>query len=163
MVDKQLEWDLHFLAMARLIAKKSKDRSLGVGCVIVGPDKEVRSTGYNGLGRNVEYTESRLERPEKYLWTEHAERNAIYNAARVGIPIQGCTAYVACTDLERGGHAPCVECARGLLQSGIVEIVEYQTGIATQEKDRTWAETTVKSVEMLTEAGVKIRYVLPDF
>src|SRR5437868_5461955 len=126
-MSKQLEWDLHFLAMAELIAKKSKDNSMGVGCVIVGPDKEVRSTGYNGFPRHIDYTEARLQRPEKYLWTEHGERNAVYNAARVGIPLKGCTAYIACTDLERGGHAPCIDCARALLQSGIIEIVEYHT------------------------------------
>lgn len=158
-MEKQIEWDLHFLAMAKLIAKKSKDNSLGVGCVIVGPDKEVRSTGYNGLPRHVEYNDARRERPEKYLWTEHGERNAIYNAARVGIPLNGCSAYIACTDLERGGNAPCVDCARGLIQAGIVEIVEYNTGNPSQEKDRKWAESTVKSIEMLAEAGIVLRYI----
>jgi dCMP deaminase len=158
-MEKQQDWDLHFLAMARLIAKKSKDNSLGVGCVIVGPDKEVRSTGYNGFPRKVEYNETRTQRPEKYLWTEHGERNAVYNAARIGVSLKDCTAYVACTDIERGGHAPCIDCARGFIQAGIIEIVEYKTGIATQEKDRKWAETTVKAVEMLNEAGVALRYV----
>jgi dCMP deaminase len=157
--EKQREWDLHFLAMAELIARKSKDPSLGVGCVIVGPDNEVRTTGYNGFCRNVEHLPERTGRPEKYLWTEHAERNAVYNAARMGAPLKGCVAYLGYTDLERGGNAPCIDCARAFIQSGIVEIVAYETGAPTQEVGRDWAETTVKAAAMLDEAGLKLRYV----
>src|SRR5260370_34651295 len=102
--------------LAREIARWSKDRSGGVGCVIVGPDNEVRSTGFNGFPRGVnDEVESRHERPAKYKWTEHAERNAIYNAARVGIPIEGCRIYLP--------WFPCMECARAIIQTGIVELI----------------------------------------
>ena len=83
-------WNEYFMAMARLVAKKSKDPSMQVGVVIVGPDHEVRSTGFNGFARGVnENYSSRWGRPAKYKWVEHAERNAIYNAARMGTPNGG--------------------------------------------------------------------------
>ena len=70
---------LVFYEMANLVAKKSKDQSTQIGAVIVGPDNEIRSTGYNSFpcGINDDLQE-RQERPEKYYWIEHAERNALY-------------------------------------------------------------------------------------
>ena len=154
---KQDTWDKHFLKMAMLIASKSRDNSMGVGCVIVGPDNEIRSTGYNGFPRGVHYNESRQKRPDKYVWTEHGERNAVYNAARIGVSLKDCTAYVVCTDLIKGGNAPCAECTRAFIQAGITEIVEYDTTPA--KDDGTWRSTVSASLEMLEEAGVTIRYI----
>lgn len=45
----QKTWDDFFVSMAKLTATKSKDRSRKIGAVIVGPDNEVRSIGYNGF------------------------------------------------------------------------------------------------------------------
>lgn len=109
-------WDFYFMDMAAFVATKSKDRAKKVGCVIVGPNHEVRTTGYNGFCRGIDDdNRDRHERPEKYLWTEHAERNAIFNAARNGIRIEDCTAYTT--------MFPCSDCARGLIQSGIKRLV----------------------------------------
>ena len=160
-MDKQSTWHKYFMDMAMLAANKSGDDSLGVGCVIVGPNNEVRSTGYNGLPRGLEYTPERRERPAKYAWTEHAERNAIYNAARVGVPLEGCRAYIVCTDLKRGGRTPCVDCTRALIQSGIVEIIEFDTGLA-EGPGRTWVESLKVVEPMLQEAGVQITHLSPE-
>src|SRR5678816_3286831 len=93
-------WDIRFLREAARIATWSKDRSTKVGCVIVGPSREIRSTGYNGFPRGVnDDVDERHARPMKYAYCEHAERNAIYNAARVGIPLEGCTLYCAADKL----------------------------------------------------------------
>lgn len=152
-------WHRYLMEMAILCARKSPDDSLGVGCVIVGPDREVRTTGYNGLPRGIEYTPERRSRPAKYTWTEHAERNAIYNAARMGTSLLGCTAYVACTDRVRGGYAPCAECCRGLIQAGVTRIVEFNVGPAETE-GRPWAATLPDSLQMMREAGID--FVLLD-
>lgn len=51
------------------------------GAIVVGPDREIRATGYNGLVRGVnDDIPERMERPTKYDFFEHAERNAVYNA-----------------------------------------------------------------------------------
>jgi dCMP deaminase len=79
-------WDARFLELAGVIAGWSEDRDFHVGVVIFGPDHEIRATGYNGLLRGVASNEPvRFDRAsgEKFYWFEHAERNAIYNAARI--------------------------------------------------------------------------------
>ena len=160
---KQREWDLHFLKLAEVIAEKSCDTSLHVGCVIVGPDNEIRSTGYNGIVRGCNITKTRLGRPAKYDWTEHGERNAVYNAARVGIPLKGCTAYIAATPREKGGNAPCVDCARALISAGITTIIEWNTpSIQSKEETGTWRDKVATSINMLAEAGVRLRLISPE-
>lgn len=143
-----MNWDEYYLEMAELVANKSKDRSTKVGCVIVGPDNEVRSTGYNGFPRGVDdLEESRHNRPTKYSYTEHAERNAIYNAARVGIPLKGCTLYL------NWEPCPCTDCSRAIIQSGIVAVVGPDKPFGG--KGTHWEENFKHSKEMLDEAGVQ--------
>ena len=73
-------WDEYFMKMAEHVKTKSKDRSTQVGAVIVGEGHVVLSVGYNGFPRGVnDDIDSRYERPAKYMWTEHAERNAIFS------------------------------------------------------------------------------------
>jgi dCMP deaminase len=141
-------WDSYFIELATLAATRSKDRSTKVGCVIVGPDNEIRSTGYNGFPRGInDDAPERHERPAKYLWTEHAERNAIYNAARSGISLKGCRAFLP--------WFPCMDCARAIVQSGIVELIAYKPDL----KDQKWGREFVAAIEMFGEAGVSVRYV----
>jgi dCMP deaminase len=144
-------WDAHFLKLASVTAERSKDRSSRIGCVIVGPDNEIRSTGYNGMPRGLnDNVESRHERPEKYLWFEHAERNAIYNAARMGTALKGCRAYVSMM-------LPCMDCARALIQSGIQEVIHDDPKDAPPDMAERWSEHMTKSRVMLFEAGLRVR------
>src|SRR5271166_5144739 len=111
-----VDWDSRFLDLARYVGQWSKDRSRKVGCVIVGPHREIRAIGYNGFPRGIDDdVADRHERPSKYLWTEHAERNAIFEAARIGTPLDGCTMYLP--------WFPCMACARALVQTGIARLV----------------------------------------
>jgi dCMP deaminase len=143
--DKLMEWDQYFIEMATLVSKKSKDRSTKVGCVIVGPNHEVRTTGYNGFCRGInDDIDERHDRPEKYFWVEHAERNAIYNAARNGIPLEGCTAYVS-------NLLPCADCTRGMIQSGIKRIM-----FCSGEANEKWSESFQRSLIMAREAKVEM-------
>ena len=59
------KWDLRFLELARHISDWSKDPSTKVGCVVVGPDREIRSTGFNGFPRGIEDDDDRLQNREK--------------------------------------------------------------------------------------------------
>lgn len=140
-------WDERFIELAKLVASWSKDRSTKVGAVIVGPEKTILSVGYNGFPRKVDDNiEERHQRPIKYFWTEHAERNAIYNCARNGVKIEGATMYLH--------WFPCVDCARAIIQSGISTLVCIQPDFS-QEK---WGEEFKISLEMLEEAKVVIKY-----
>lgn len=139
-------WDRYFLEMARHVATRSTDRSTKVGCVIVGPDGEIRATGHNGFPRGVDDTEDRHQRPAKYAWTEHAERNAIYSAARAGIATKGCGLVMT--------WFPCADCARAVIQAGITGIV-----CATPDPaDSRWGEDFRVARAMLREAGVTMRF-----
>ena len=153
-----LSWDEYYIKMAMLIATKSKDPSTQVGCVIVGPDHEVRSTGFNGFPRGVNelahatdhILSDRWERPAKYEWIEHAERNAVYNAARVGVPLKGCTAYI------NWEPYPCVNCTKAFIQSGIMEVVGPNIPFPSHS-GTDWKFDL--SCTMMDEAGVNYREV----
>lgn len=141
------DWDDYFLGLARYVNTKSKDATK-VGCVLVGPNNEIRSTGYNGFPRDVDYSASRMERPEKYYWMEHAERNAIYNAARMGTALDGCKAYVS--------WFTCMDCARGLVSSGVTEIVCEEEPDFQHHK---YGEDFRRASDLYREVGVKVRFM----
>ncbi|USG62018.1 deaminase [Sneathiella marina] len=112
--NREFKWHQRFMGLCNHISEWTEDRDFKVGAVIVGPDNEIRSTGFNGLPRDIEADEEdrfNRESGEKFFWFEHAERNAIYNAARFGAAISGCTIYV--------NRYPCADCARAIIQSGI--------------------------------------------
>jgi dCMP deaminase len=143
-------WDRRFMLLAHQIAGWSKEKGRLVGAVIVGPDREIRSTGFNGFPRGVrDDVEARHSRETgaKYLWSSHAERNAIYNAARIGVSVKGCILYVP--------WYPCSECAKAIIQSGIGEVVAYAPDFA---EPRWGAEYEVAQI-MFGEAGVAVRCI----
>ncbi len=140
------KWDQRFLELAKHISGWSKDPSTQVGCVVVGEDREIRSTGFNGFPRGIKDDDERLfDREQKYPLICHAEENAIMHAARIGLSLKGCTAFVT--------WPPCTRCARSLIQAGVVEVV-YPND--SQVPDR-WMDDFETSTQMLNEAGVKIR------
>lgn len=143
-----MDWIKYFLGIAEQIKLKSKDQSTQIGAVIVGKDNEVRSTGYNSFPRGLDDNKAeRQERPEKYFWFEHAERNAIYNAARVGIPLDGSTIYLT-------SGLPCADCARAIINSGIKKV--YCKSVCTTKNKEKWAESQDKALQMLKECGVEV-------
>ena len=149
----QETWDQYFLGIAQLVSLKSKDRSTKVGAVIVGPDNEIRSTGYNGFPRGLnDEAEHRHERPAKYMYTEHAERNAIFNAAMHGIPLKGCTMYI------NFSLFPCTDCTRALIQSGIVAVVGVK-GKEFSGKGNHWLDNFKTAKEIFDEVGIVYREV----
>jgi dCMP deaminase len=144
-------WNEYYLAICRAVAARSKDPNTQLGCVIAGPAHEIRSTGYNSLPRGIrDDVPERLERPTKYLWMEHAERNAIYNAARCGTPLEGCTLYVEIM--------PCMDCGRALVQAGIREVVISSERM--KEYSSEYYNEHFRMVEVLfQEAGINIQRV----
>ena len=139
-------WDQRFLNLAKHISEWSKDPSTQVGCVVVGPDREIRSTGFKGLPRGIEDNNERLNNREiKYPLICHAEENAIMHAARIGISLKDCTAYVT--------WPPCTRCARSLIQAGVSTII-YPKDIDIPDR---WMEDFNLSLNMLKEAKINIK------
>ena len=138
------KWDLRLLELAKLVSTWSKDTSSQMGACITTSDRRILSVGYNGMCRHVsDDVPERHERPLKYKWFEHAERNAIYNAAASGVSISGCTMHCMCT--------PCCDCARAIIQSGLSRVVWYEPSESIKSR---WAEDLEIAKGMLTEAGV---------
>ena len=135
-------WQDYFMEMADVVASRSKDPTTKVGCVIVSDDKVVVSTGYNGIPAGVDDKPERMERPAKYLWTSHAEENAVAMAARVGSRLRGGHAFVT--------HMPCCRCARMLIQAGVVTVYcgDGTTSMPLEEFDI--------ASQMFREAGVLV-------
>lgn len=125
------KWDSRFMEMAWVIAGWTscyvKGRS--IGCVIV-KDKRIMTTGYNGAPAGIKTCRERGECMRRRLgipsgtraevcYAIHAEQNAIIQAAKLGVSIDGGTLY--CT------HQPCSVCAKMIINAGIRRIV-YQEG-----------------------------------
>lgn len=145
------KWDVRFLRLALEVSTWSKDRSTQVGAVIVGEDRSPGPYGYNGFPRIIDdEKEERHIRPTKYDWTEHAERNAIYNAARMGVALKGSTIYVT--------HIPCADCARAIIQVGITRVVSIAACMDGDFSKR-WSEAAEITREMLAEANVPLDLV----
>ncbi len=136
-----VDWTEYLMGFARHAAVKSKD-STKVGAALVGPDREVRLTGFNGPPHGVNETPERRERPTKYLFAAHAEANLIAFAAREGIRTKGCTVYVT--------HMCCSGCARTLIQAGVRCVVAGAGTTSMPMEEFTAAEV------MFREAGVDL-------
>lgn len=138
------------MGIAILSSHRSKDPSTQVGACIVTPDKKIVGVGYNGLPKGCSDDEFSWEREGKFLDTKypyvcHAELNAILNSIK---SLQGCTIYV---DLF-----PCNECAKSIIQSGIVEVVY----LSNKYKD---SEITTASKRLFDSAGIKLRQLTPKY
>ena len=131
-------WDEYFMAMAFLISTRSVCERLRVGCVIVSTGEQrnrVIAAGYNGFLPGTPH-KSRVREGHEQA-TVHAEQNAIADAARRGISVEGCIAYVT--------HYPCINCAKVLAAAGI-RTIKFHSDYRNDELCR----------DILVEAGVGI-------
>ena len=135
-------WDEYFLLLAKLAATRSTCLSRPVGAVIV-LDKQVLATGYNGsvpgaphctdegrcYRRSLEFANDANK--QNYCRSSHAEANALAQAARRGITIQGATVYQTL--------APCYICTKLMAVAGIKRIVfEHEYESPDRQRDLMW-------------------------
>ena len=142
------KWDLRFINLAELIGEWSScyQQNRHVGAVIV-KDKRILTTGYNGAPSGVESCATKGECLRKKLnipsgtrheiyYAVHAEQNAIAQAAKMGISVEGATIYVT--------HQPCAICCKMIINAGIKKVI-YKHGYPDEF-----------SLELFKEAGVEI-------
>jgi dCMP deaminase len=111
-------WDEYFLNIAKAVSIKSKDPKCPVGAVIASSDNVLLTTGFNGLARGVHDDEQTLmDADEKLRVICHAENNAIMNAARIGVALQGAAIYVT--------KFPCLACCNAIIQAGVKKIYTH--------------------------------------
>ena len=147
------DWHDWFLQGVYWVASKSKDPKTKIGAIIV-KDRRIISTGYNGIPIGVSDTdENRHQRPEKYKWYEHGERNAIYAAAKYGIDTDGAILYT--------NALPCADCARGIIQSGIkcVYIHQQFNDLCNAAQREQWKGHDNATFTMFNESGVEVHTI----
>lgn len=140
------KWDKRFMEAARLVSTWSscfqENRQVGA---VIAKNKRILTTGYNGASSGIKNCKERGECLRRKLgiasgtqheicYATHAEQNAIIQAARLGVSIEGATLY--CT------HQPCVICAKMIINSGIARVV-YADGYPDKF-----------AMELFSEAGV---------
>lgn len=111
-------WDEYFMMQAYLISTRSTCDRLHVGCVIVQPSdsafpNRLVCESYNGFLPGAPH--EGFVRDGHEMMTVHAETNAICDAAKRGVSVNGATCYVT--------HKPCIKCAQALLAGGIKKII----------------------------------------
>ncbi len=133
------KWDKRMMDMAKLVATWSSCYKVNrkVGAVIV-KDKRILTTGYNGAGSGILREQMNIPSGTRHeiCYAVHAEQNAIIQAAKLGISVQGATLF--CT------HQPCSICAKMIINSGITRVV-FDEGYPDEF-----------SIKMFNEAGVLI-------
>lgn len=117
-------WDTYFHSICQTVSSKSPCLSRQIGAVLVR-DHSIVSTGYNGPPREIPHCQDQCPR-RKYGYpsgthmeicpAQHAEQNAVSNAARLGVSVVG-------TALYMNSIIPCKNCYGTLINAGIVEIV----------------------------------------
>lgn len=112
------------------------------GAVLVTPSGDVVLAA-NKLPPSVHKTDDRLQRPLKYAYIEHAERNVIYRAALLGTPTRKATLYCP--------WFACAECARAIICAGITRVI----GLAHPPAHGSWQGSCDRGDEMFREAGVE--------
>ena len=142
------KWDARFMEMAYTVSNWSScyKENRQVGAVVVR-DKRILTTGYNGAGAGIKSCKERGEcirqikgiasgTCHEICYAVHAEQNAIIQAAKIGVSLEGATLY--CT------HQPCSICAKMIINSGIKRVI-YDQGYPDEF-----------SMEMFTEAGLEV-------
>lgn len=138
------KWDKRFMNLAKQVSTWSKDKSTGVGAVIVNDDKKVLSLGFNGNPRKVsDDVEERQVRPIKDYYVIHAEKNAIYEAET---SLVGATIY--CTFFT------CATCAHGIIQKGLKRVVAPEPDWNSER----YSESQSHALQMYKEAGVEVEF-----
>lgn len=133
----------------KFATRYSTDPSTNLGAVIVSPEGEFLSGDANRFPEGVKETKERWERPLKYHYVEHAERNAIYSAAADGMSTYEATMYCP--------WFACADCARAIIQCGIKKVVGHKF-MMDGTPDR-WRESIDEAHKMLTEAGVEWEFI----
>lgn len=148
------KWDARFMDIAHTVASWSScfqdNRQIGA---VIAKNKRIMTTGYNGASSGIKSCKEKGECLRRKLnipsgtrhelcYATHAEQNAIIQAARTGICIEGATLY--CT------HQPCAICTKMIINSGITRVV-YESGYPDDF-----------SLELFKEAGVEIERYSAD-
>ncbi len=138
----------------KLVAGFSDDPDTQTACIITatpsgGYPKGAQVSSANELPTGVAPLSTRLARPDKYVFVMHAERRAIAQAARDGIPLRGGTMYLY--------WFPCAICAGSIVEAGIRLIICDRQRYEERKADPRYE--FVASIQILAEGGVSVGWL----
>jgi deoxycytidylate deaminase len=145
------EW----LVEAYKVATSSPDPSTQNGAIVLDKDYNILGKGCNTFTKGVELSPEKLEKPLKYSYVEHAERNAVFNCLDT-IRTNSAGEWIGKgkPDTMVVPWAACVDCARSIIQSGIHTLVRHRD--ATDRSPDHWIESITLADELLREGSVEV-------
>lgn len=141
-------FDLGVLKVCYIQAQQySRDKS-SRNCAMIGDriERKIITSAENSFAGDHFPSPERYHAPLKYLYTEHAERLAIYNAANLGVSTRGLTMWCP--------WAACADCARAIALSGITCLVRHE--IEGHDRPEQWLESIEAGDQILKESGVNV-------
>jgi dCMP deaminase len=135
--DSRPDWDTWFMTLAYVSSQRSLDPDTKHGCIVVDSERTILSIGYNSPPRGCDDTKIPLNRPDKYKYMEHAESNAIINAARSGTSLKDSTFYIT--------GMPCHECLRKIINVGAKRIIYGSVNSTCNDEECIKAQTIMLS------------------
>lgn len=125
--------------------ENANDKSTKNGSLLINKIGEIITFGCSGLPPEIKDLPQRHERPLKYSYVKHAERDAIFNAAKQGIATKGLTLYCP--------WYACAHCAIAIVSAGIESIIGHEEVMLKSPEH--WQKEIDIGIEILKEAGVK--------
>lgn len=132
-----------YARLAVLTALESKDITR-VGSVIYNKNLLI-SKGFNKLSKGVLESQIVINEENKSLYTIHSEENAITNSAKLGLPVKGASIIIV-------GKYPCSECAKSIINAGIVEVI-----CPPLDANSRWKESNLIARELFNASNIKVR------
>lgn len=138
--------DTELMALAQRAAGASPNRVRQVGAAVFLCDGGEPIAACNTFPAGVADLDWRHEGDGRFVWMEHAERNAVYAAARAGRALDGATLATS--------FFPCIDCARAIVQTGIARLVTPEPAL----EDPVWGTAFLRSRVILEEGGVELAF-----
>lgn len=142
---KRMRYDKAYMEMAHAFSKLSFAQRAKVGCIIVSPNGQIVSQGYNGMPSGMDNRCEHVDEQGNLVSNKevlHAESNAITKCAKWGGQTEGCTLYVTLS--------PCIDCAKLIVQSGIKRVVYDKKYLNTE------------GIDLLNNAGIIVEQLKTD-
>lgn len=155
-IHKRPSWDEYFLSIANMVGTRATCDRGRSGCVIAR-DRQTLTTGYVGSPMGVVHCDEAGhemhtviaedgKQSQHCIRTTHAEQNAIVQAARIGIPLEGATLYCRMT--------PCYTCAKMIINAGIKRVVSEKDYHGGARSKKLFKEAKIKFVLVNNELEI---------
>jgi dCMP deaminase len=139
-----------WLRQAVLAAATSPNQIRKVGAVLVTADRAGEIAACNTFPPGVRNLPERVVGDNRFIWLEHAERAAIFEAARRGLRTNGATLVST--------YFPCTDCARAIIQAGVKTVATPRP----EFDDPVWGESFRTSAALLSEGAVEVVYLAEE-